>query len=1023
MFAIFCRSKFACATLLAAVAASLALAAAHPRLVHDGSELAALRKNPKLVAQAAQAAAPYLNETCARAWPDYSIPLPAAPMPPRHAATSWPYWTAVSAELRLELETLAYGFTMTGDRRLLERARTMMRGIAGWERWTDVDSCWNGKDPCLDTYLITFGMSIAYDYLYPYLSAAERRLIATAIVEKGLRSISLRTRADESFVSNPQRWPNGYAMVHAALGLGALAVRGEHAEADTHLERAVEMSRRFLDEFANADGGLIEGFYYGAASIEPLALFFSALKRETGTDLYVHPYFRRAHEFPLYFSIPGKNWLAGFGDSGGPQGSQPLLIGMFRRMALSSGAQWYLKQALNAERVDPLYLEPVQRWLLYALRRGSPAAALDAARPDLSAATPPAALARQFSSIGWVALRSGWNTGDDLLAFRSGPSVGHSHLDQNSFIVASRGEVLASDPGYQRFNMNYPDGRDRELTRMENAFTRGSMGHNVILVDGEGQKKADGALRGFFESPTMAGVTGEAANAYSTLRRFTRHVLHARSLGLFIVLDQIRTDGRRRAIEWLLQAQPRGRFEFERPGVVRVVAGQAAMTVSTVLPPQATWRLKPHGCEEKFGRTAAVAIDAAEVTFLTALQTHAASDRPQLSLSAREVEGGDILLEVGRDKILIHPADLSQSHQVTGGVFRSAKIMVDRQIELLHGFQSDRKDVNGWQPLDIATPAQWERRREDIRQRTIDVMGKFPARAASLRARVLSEEDTPGYVRRKVSYRSADGDRIPAWLLIPKRGSKPWPAVLALHQTEAIGKDSAVAIGGAPHVRYGHELVERGFVVLAPDSITAGERVLPGSKPYITEVFDRAHPEWSALGKMCSDHRRGIDYLETLDFVDARRIGVIGHSLGGYNSFFLAAFDDRIRATVSSCGLSTFARTSRPLAWARESWFVHLPRLRAYLHAGIVPFDMHEVMALVAPRPLFNYSARRDEIFPDIDAIEAAGAQVRDVYRMLGADSNFVFRVGDGPHNFPAPVREEAYRWLAERLREAAAKR
>lgn len=1016
MFATFYRSKITLLVLLVATTASFAVAAKHPRLVLDASELAALRKNPQRMAEAAQAAAPYLEQTSTRAWPDYSIPLPAAPMPPRHAGTTWPYWTALGAELRIELETLAYGFAMTRDRRLLDRARTMMRGIAGWKSWTDVDSCTSGKDPCLDTYLITFGMSIAYDYLYPQLSAAERRLMAAAIVEKGLRFISSRSGAEESFVSNPERWPNGYAMVHAALGLGALAVRGEHPEAEEHLARALRTSRRFLDEFAHADGGLVEGFYYGAASMEPLALFFSALKRETGTDLYLHPYFRRAHEFPLYFSIPGKNWLAGFGDSGGPQGSQSLMMGMFRRMDLSSSAQWYLKQTLSAERVDPLYLEPVQRWLFYALRRGNSIAV----EPDLSAAKPPTALAKQFQSIGWVALRSGWGATDDLLAFRSGVSVGHSHLDQNNFILASRGEVLLSDPGYQRFNMNYPDGRNRELTRLENAFTRGSLGHNVILVDGEGQKKADGALRGFFDSRAMAGATGEAASAYSNLREFTRHVLHVRALNIFVILDRIRTDGRRRSIEWLLQTQPRGRFEIESPGVIRVVVGEAAMTASTVLPARTAWRLKPHGQEEKFGRTAAVTMDVSDATILTVLQTHPASERPRLPMSAREVEGGEVLLEVGRDRILIHPADLSQSRMLTGAVPRRAGVMLDRQIELLGGFESAKKDVNGWQPLVITTPGQWERRRDDIRQRVIDVMGKFPPPSAPLDARVLSEEETPAYVRRKVSYMSADGDRIPAWLLIPKKGAKPWPAVLALHQTEAIGKDSAVGIGGAPHVRYGHELAEHGFVVLAPDSITAGERVLPGSKPYVTEVFDRANPEWSALGKMCSDHRRGVDYLETLDFVDARRIGVIGHSLGGYNSFFLAAFDERIGAAVSSCGFSTFAGTSRPLAWARESWFVHLPRLRAYLRAGIVPFDMHEVMALVAPRPLFNYSARRDEIFPDIEAIEAAGSQVGDVYKLLGAEKHFVFRVGDGPHNFPQPVREEAYRWLAERLREAA---
>jgi len=1006
-------SRFAFVVLLAVAAARAAVAAGHPRLAHSAAEVAALRKDPKRVAEAAAKAAPYLLKTRTVCWPDYPIPLPAAPMPARHPSTNWPYWTALGAELRMELEALAYGYALTNDRRMLDRARTMMLGIAGWERWTDADSCTGGKDPCLDTYLLTFGMSIAYDYLYPQLSRSERRTIADAIASKGLRFIASRAAAADSFVSNPDRWPNGYAMVHAALGLGALAVRGEHPGAEAYLQLAVSTSRRFLDEFAHADGGLVEGFYYGAASLEPLALFFSALKRDGGTDLYVHPYFRRAHEFPLYFLIPGKNWLAGFGDSGGPQGSQPLMIGMFRRRDLPPEARFYLKQALGAERSDPSYLEPVQRWLFYALRQG----AEGSDGFELSAARPPKALARQFSSIGWAALRSGWGPADSLLAFRSGPSVGHSHLDLNSFILASNGEVLLSDPGYQRFDMNYPDGRDRELTRRENAFTRGSLGHNVILVAGEGQKRAACALRNFFESPAMAGVSGEAASAYPQLRQFTRHLLHWRSRGLFIVLDQVRTDGRRRRVEWLLQTQPRGRFEILPGGAIRVSVAGAAVTVSTLLPAQSVWRLKAHGQEEKFGRTAGVQMDTAGATFLTVLQTHPAGERPQTALRAWQTADGKYVVEADKRWLEMNPADLAQSREGEGDAPRPARIMIRRPIELLGGFEPPEKDINGWQPLRITSAAQWERRRGEIRQRVIDVMGKFPPRQAPLDARTLSEEDTADYTRRKVSYLSAEGDRIPAWLLVPKRGGKPWPAVLALHQTEAIGKDSAVGIGGAPHVRYGHELAARGFVVLAPDCITAGERVLAGSKPYVTEVFDRQHPEWSALGKMCSDHMRGIDYLETLDFVDRRRIGVIGHSLGAYNAFFLAAFDERIAAAVCSCGLSPLAMTSKPFAWARESWFVHLPRLRAYLRAGIVPFDMHEVMALVAPRPLFNYSARHDEIFPDAEAIEAAGAQVAGVYQLLGAAQNFVFLMQDGPHGFPPAVREQAYRWLEGLLR------
>lgn len=319
----------------------------------------------------------------------------------------------------------------------------------------------------------------------------------------------------------------------------------------------------------------------------------------------------------------------------------------------------------------------------------------------------------------------------------------------------------------------------------------------------------------------------------------------------------------------------------------------------------------------------------------------------------------------------------------------------------------------------ISTRPEWETRRRDILARTLDVMGEPPAANPPLDARIESRTAVAGYERLKVSYTSVEGERIPAWLLMPP-GAGPFPAVLALHETDVAGKDSVVGLAGRPYTQYGAELAARGFVVLAPDSITAGERVLPGAGPYVTAPFDRAHPRWSAMGKMLADHRRGIDYLLSLPGVDPKRIAAIGHSLGGYNTYFLAAFDQRVRAGVVSCGFTPLGQGTRPFAWARESWFVHFSRLAPYLRAGIAPFDFHEVMALAAPRPLFNYSAAKDSIFPDADAIRAAGAQVGSVYRVLGADARFVFRMGDGPHDFPEAVRREAYEWLTRELNATA---
>jgi dienelactone hydrolase len=271
-------------------------------------------------------------------------------------------------------------------------------------------------------------------------------------------------------------------------------------------------------------------------------------------------------------------------------------------------------------------------------------------------------------------------------------------------------------------------------------------------------------------------------------------------------------------------------------------------------------------------------------------------------------------------------------------------------------------------------------------------------------------------VQKKVSFASGTGDRITGYLLLPKIASpaNPRPGVLALHSTIAPGAAVTVGVEKVRENRYyGLELAHRGYVVLAVDTIAAGDRIYPGSEPFVTEGFYRQHPGWSAMGKMLYDHIRAVDYLCTLAEVDASRIGAIGHSLGGYNAFFLQAFDLRVKAAVSSCGFTPIGGTTSPFQFARDQWFVHFPELRDYLRAGTVPCDLHEVMALCAPRPLFNYSARQDHIFPSWPTIDAALRQVEEVYRVLGAAPEaFLREDGEGDHDFPPDVRKRVYRWL-----------
>ena len=317
--------------------------------------------------------------------------------------------------------------------------------------------------------------------------------------------------------------------------------------------------------------------------------------------------------------------------------------------------------------------------------------------------------------------------------------------------------------------------------------------------------------------------------------------------------------------------------------------------------------------------------------------------------------------------------------------------------------------------ITICDQASWERKRPSVMRRAQALLGEAPEVRGELDPRVLGEIRRSGYVERKVLFASGTGDEINGYLLLPEAASPslPAPAILAMHSTIEPGAKVTVGIEQVRENRdYGRELALRGYVVLAIDVISAGERISPGASAFETDQFDRKYPRWSAMGKMLYDHMRSVDYLCSLAEVDSSRIGVIGHSLGGYNAFFHQAFDPRVKAAVSSCGFVSMGSSMYPFRFARDEWFVHFPILRDYLRAGLVPCDMHEVMALCAPRPLFNYSARKDNIFPDFWAVDAPLRQVARLYRALGAQDRFERVFGDGDHDFPPDVRQKAYLWL-----------
>jgi len=270
---------------------------------------------------------------------------------------------------------------------------------------------------------------------------------------------------------------------------------------------------------------------------------------------------------------------------------------------------------------------------------------------------------------------------------------------------------------------------------------------------------------------------------------------------------------------------------------------------------------------------------------------------------------------------------------------------------------------------------------------------------------------------RRIRYPLTDGESGYAWLLLPRGSPEPLPVIIALHQTVAQGKDEPVGIEGDGELAYGMELADKGFAVVAPDAVGFGERRRdhPHALYRSADDFFGAHPAGSVMGKMVFDVRRLVDLLETMEEVDASRIGCAGHSHGGYGTLAAMVFEPRIRAGVISCGVSMLRSDPAPDRWWRKTALI--PRLGLYRDAiDRTPVDFHQWLALVAPRPLMLAAALDDAIFPRTENLIPVARQLRKLYRLLGAGSAFHSWIFQGPHRFPRAARTRAYRMLAAAL-------
>jgi dienelactone hydrolase len=321
--------------------------------------------------------------------------------------------------------------------------------------------------------------------------------------------------------------------------------------------------------------------------------------------------------------------------------------------------------------------------------------------------------------------------------------------------------------------------------------------------------------------------------------------------------------------------------------------------------------------------------------------------------------------------------------------------------------------------------------RENIQNRA-EFLKLIDRPRAPLAPEVKGMGETDGLAQTHFTFAADAEQRVPGILVKQAKSAGRRPVVVALHGTGG-NKESQLALL--------KELAGLGFIGVAIDGRYHGERTKAGkgSAEYSESILrayrtGREHP---FLYDTVWDVMRLIDYLETRGDVDAKRIGLIGFSKGGMETYLAAAVDPRVAVAVPCIGVQSFR-------WALEnnSWQSRVETFQAAVNgaskdAGIAEinadfvrkfydrvapdvhkeFDGPEMLPLIAPHPLLVINGDSDPRTPMPGVMDCA-TRARQAYANARAEDKFQLLIQEKTGHAVTPAaRQAAIAWFVKWLK------
>lgn len=235
------------------------------------------------------------------------------------------------------------------------------------------------------------------------------------------------------------------------------------------------------------------------------------------------------------------------------------------------------------------------------------------------------------------------------------------------------------------------------------------------------------------------------------------------------------------------------------------------------------------------------------------------------------------------------------------------------------------------------------------------------------------------------------------------------PVVIYLHE---YAYSTGISRSGDIITRF----VNAGYAVYTYDQIGFGTRSVEESR-----LFYERFPHWSKMGRMVADVRWAVDALSELEFINKSRIYAAGYSLGGAVGLYSAALDERIAGMIAICAFSPM-RLNTPGKTAEgiyEYSHLHglLPKLGFFVkNEARIPYDFHEILAAIAPRPLLIVAPTWDQYasLPDVQNCVKEAGNIYDLYR---AGKNIELFSPDDYNRFSDGIKEKMVVWAKENFK------